>query len=91
MSNLFTAVDSPDSLLAKEATDLLREHSTELLFNHSIRVYLFAAEEAVNKRFVSIVNSSTSRPHFTISALSRSTQVQANDSRSMAQTRPVSS
>ena len=35
----------PDSLLAKEATDLLREHSTDLLFNHSIRVYLFAAEQ----------------------------------------------
>jgi hypothetical protein len=35
----------PDSLLAKEATDLLREHSTDLLFNHSMRVYLFAAEQ----------------------------------------------
>jgi hypothetical protein len=35
----------PDSLLAKEATDILREHSTELLFNHSTRVYLFAAEQ----------------------------------------------
>src|SRR6201981_2638089 len=34
----------PDSLLAKEATAVLREHSTDLLFNHSIRVYLFAAE-----------------------------------------------
>jgi hypothetical protein len=34
----------PDSLLAKEATHLLREHSTDLLFNHSTRVYLFAAE-----------------------------------------------
>jgi HD superfamily phosphodiesterase len=35
----------PDSLLAKEARDILREHSTELLFNHSTRVYLFAAEQ----------------------------------------------
>ena len=34
----------PDSLLAKEATESLREHSTDLLFNHSMRVYLFAAE-----------------------------------------------
>jgi hypothetical protein len=31
-------------LLAKEATDILREHSTDLLFNHSMRVYLFGAE-----------------------------------------------
>jgi hypothetical protein len=35
----------PDSLLAKEATDILREHSTEVLINHSMRVYLFAAEQ----------------------------------------------
>src|SRR6478735_6888116 len=35
----------PDSLLAKEATDILREYSTELLINHSIRVYLFAAQQ----------------------------------------------
>jgi hypothetical protein len=35
----------PDSLIAREATDLLREHSTDLLFNHSIRVYFFGAEQ----------------------------------------------
>lgn len=35
----------PDSVLANEATAILREHSTELLFNHSVRVYLFAAEQ----------------------------------------------
>ena len=43
--NLAHALVIPDSLLAKEATDILREHSTDLLFNHSIRVYLFAAEQ----------------------------------------------
>ncbi|WP_377831215.1 HD domain-containing protein (plasmid) [Bradyrhizobium lupini] len=40
----------PDSLLAKEATDVLREHSTELLFNHSVRVYLFAAEQGHQRK-----------------------------------------
>lgn len=45
MSNISSALVIPDSLLAKEATALLREHSTPLLFNHSIRVYLFAAEQ----------------------------------------------
>src|SRR5262245_264715 len=40
-----SALAIPDSLLANEATDILREHSTELLINHSIRVYLFAAEQ----------------------------------------------
>ncbi len=39
------AVVIPDSLLANEATEILREYSTDLLFNHSVRVYLFAAEQ----------------------------------------------
>ena len=37
-------------MLAKEATVILREHSTDLLFNHSIRVYLFAAEQGRQKK-----------------------------------------
>jgi hypothetical protein len=45
MSTLPSAPLIPDSLLAKEATEILREHSTDLLFNHSMRVYLFAAEQ----------------------------------------------
>ena len=45
MLSLSSALVIPDSSLAKEATDILREHSTDLLFNHSIRVYLFAAEQ----------------------------------------------
>jgi hypothetical protein len=45
MQNFFASLVIPDSLLAREATDLLREHSTDLLFNHSMRVYLFAAEQ----------------------------------------------
>src|SRR5499427_10005553 len=45
MSIFNPALALPDSLLAKEATEILREHSTDLLINHSIRVYLFAAEQ----------------------------------------------
>jgi HD superfamily phosphodiesterase len=45
MSTLPSALVLPDSLLAKEATDILREYSTDLLFDHSMRVYLFAAEQ----------------------------------------------
>src|SRR5690348_1626390 len=45
MSIIPSALVVPDSLLAREATDLLREYSTDLLFNHSIRVYLFGAEQ----------------------------------------------
>src|SRR5215475_3142308 len=50
MSRLSSAVVIPDSLLAKEATAILREYSTDLLFNHSIRVYLFAAEQGRERK-----------------------------------------
>jgi HD domain len=45
MSTASSALAIPDSSLAKEATAILREYSTDLLFNHSMRVYLFAAEQ----------------------------------------------
>ena len=41
MSEVIAAVRIPDSKLAREATDLLREHCTPLLLAHSLRVYLF--------------------------------------------------
>src|SRR5215475_2002519 len=50
MSRLASALVIPDSLLATEATDILREHSTDLLFNHSVRVYLFAAEQGRQRK-----------------------------------------
>src|SRR4029450_9833793 len=40
-----SALVIPDSLLAKEATEVLLQYCTDLLFNHSVRVYLFAAEQ----------------------------------------------
>jgi hypothetical protein len=33
----------PDSAIATQATDLLLEHGTEFLFNHSLRVFVFSA------------------------------------------------
>ena len=45
MSDLSSALVIPDSALAKEAAQILREYSTDLLINHSMRVYLFAAEQ----------------------------------------------
>jgi hypothetical protein len=32
----------PDSTIAEQATELLLEHGTEFLYNHSLRVFLFA-------------------------------------------------
>jgi hypothetical protein len=50
MSTLSSTLVIPDTLLAKEATDILREYSTDLLFNHSMRVYLFAAEQGCQQK-----------------------------------------
>ena len=36
-------VTIPDSKIAKEATELLLEHGTELIYNHSLRVFLFSS------------------------------------------------
>jgi hypothetical protein len=43
MSEVIAGIRIPDSKLAREATDLLREHGKSLLFAHSLRVYLFGA------------------------------------------------
>lgn len=40
-----STIQIPDTTLAKEAHDILREQATELLYNHSNRVFLFAAEQ----------------------------------------------
>lgn len=45
-----SALVVPDSRLAREATGILREHSGDLLFNHSLRVYLFAAEQGRQRK-----------------------------------------
>jgi hypothetical protein len=50
MSTSVSAIFIPDTLLAKEATDILREHASDLLFNHSMRVYLFAAEQGRERK-----------------------------------------
>lgn len=50
MSTLSSALIIPDSILAKEATGILREYSSDLIFNHSVRVYLFAAEQGRRRK-----------------------------------------
>lgn len=41
--NTIDGIALPDSALAREATELVRDTSTPLLFNHSTRVYYFGA------------------------------------------------
>jgi hypothetical protein len=43
MSDRIADVDIPDSALAKEATELVRDIADPLLYDHSRRVYLFGA------------------------------------------------
>lgn len=44
MAQIISAIRIPDTKLVKEATGILKEHGTPLLFNHSLRVYFFASE-----------------------------------------------
>jgi hypothetical protein len=52
-ATLTTTTAIPNTKLVREATEILREHGTDLIFNHSVRVYLFAAEQGrqANLRF----------------------------------------
>lgn len=38
-----SGIKLPDSQLAREATEFVRQHEPEILFNHSVRVYVFGA------------------------------------------------
>jgi hypothetical protein len=42
-------IQIPDSQIANQATDLLLEHGTEFIYNHSLRVFLFSSLNAVRK------------------------------------------
>eukprot|EP01133_Synstelium_polycarpum_P016586 gene16586-19704_t len=43
-------IQIPDSSIANEATELLLTHGTEFLFNHSLRVFIFAALNGQRKK-----------------------------------------
>jgi hypothetical protein len=47
MTHSVSGIQIPDSKLAKGATELVRQYETEMLFNHSVRVYLFGALKGV--------------------------------------------
>jgi hypothetical protein len=42
-SKVIAGIKMPDSAITSQATELLREHGTELLYNHSLRTFLFAS------------------------------------------------
>ncbi|GAA2891065.1 metal-dependent phosphohydrolase [Actinoplanes cyaneus] len=44
-----TMIDVPDTKLAREATELIRDTTSELVYHHSRRVYLFGARQGRNR------------------------------------------
>src|ERR1700712_1593310 len=48
-THMISGVKIPDSKIAREAAELVRQHESELLFNHSVRVFLFGAIKGVRQ------------------------------------------
>jgi len=40
----------PDSKIAREAAELVRQYETEMLFNHSVRVFVFGAMKGIRQK-----------------------------------------
>ena len=49
MADLISGVKIPDSKIAREAAELVRQHETEMLFNHSVRVFVFGAMKGIRQ------------------------------------------
>lgn len=45
-------ISIPDSAIARQATELLLEHGTEFIYNHSLRVFLFSSLNGKRKNLV---------------------------------------
>ncbi len=43
MADVICGIKIPDSKIAREAAELVRQHETEIFFNHSVRVFVFGA------------------------------------------------
>lgn len=50
MTSVISGVKIPDSKLAREATELVRLYEDEMLFNHSVRVYVFGAMRGLRQK-----------------------------------------
>lgn len=46
---MISGIKIPDSKIAREAAELVRAHESDLLYNHSIRVFLFGAMAGVRQ------------------------------------------
>lgn len=89
MTNLIANIKIPDSKLAVEAAELLREHSDDLLWNHSNRVFLFAAMRGNLNQIKYDAELLYISSLFTISALLPDSEARTNVLRSMVLMLPV--
>jgi HD superfamily phosphodiesterase len=46
---MISGIKIPDSKIAREAAELVRQHESEMLFNHSVRVFLFGAMKGIRQ------------------------------------------
>jgi hypothetical protein len=51
MAGILSDIKIPDSKIAREAAELVRQYETEMLFNHSVRVFVFGAMKGVQQNF----------------------------------------
>jgi hypothetical protein len=49
MTHVISGIKIPDSKIAREAAELVRQHETEMLFNHSVRVFVFGAMKGIRQ------------------------------------------
>ena len=49
MTDVLSGIKIPDSKIAREAAELVRQHETEMLYNHSVRVFVFGAMKGVRQ------------------------------------------
>jgi hypothetical protein len=50
MTSVISGVKIPDSRLAREAAELVRSYENEMLFNHSVRVFVFGAIKGIRQQ-----------------------------------------
>jgi hypothetical protein len=50
MADMISGINIPDSKIAREAAELVRQYETEMLFNHSVRVFVFGAMKGIRQK-----------------------------------------
>jgi hypothetical protein len=67
MSETIAGIKIPDSKMAKDLTELIRDKEPDLLYHHSRRVFLFGALTGQRRVWPMTPRCSMSGPCFTIS------------------------